>query len=134
MELGISALGISALSVIGHSSHAIGHCYAAFVIYEVGGGEAEPDLARLTEANHVLARVADPAALAELRSSLRCVPGAQRPALMTPGEPTVALFAPDRQYPTSVTVVGSNRVRSHGLLQGDVLLAQPERRHSRKAT
>jgi hypothetical protein len=41
------------------------------------------------EGDHVLARAADPADLAELRSALRYVPGAQRTALMTPGEPTV---------------------------------------------
>ena len=119
------------------------------MIHERGGSETEPDLARLAglleetesalvvegshfdarhrKANHVLARVTDPAALAELRSALRCVPGAQRPALMTPGEPTVALFAAGRQYLAAVTDVGSSRVRSHGLLGGDVLLAEPER-------
>jgi hypothetical protein len=119
------------------------------VIQEGSGSETAPDLARLAtllqttelalvvegshfdvrhmKANHLLARVADPAALAELRSALRCVPSAQRPALMTPGEPTVALFAADRQYLAAVTLVGSNRVRSYGLLEGDVLLADPER-------
>jgi len=44
-----------------------------------------------------------------------------------PGEATVALFAAGRQYLAAVTVVGSHRVRSHGLLEGDVLLAEPER-------
>lgn len=63
----------------------------------------------------------------ELRSALRCVPGAQRTALMTPGEPTVALFAAGRRYLIAVTVVGSNRVRSDGLLEGDAPLAEPER-------
>jgi hypothetical protein len=119
------------------------------VIHDGRGSETEPDLGRLAalleetesalvvegsvfdarrrKANRVLARVADPAALAELRSAFRTAAGAQRPALMTPGEPTVALFAGGRQYLAAVTVVGSNRVRSHGLLEGDVLLAEPER-------
>jgi hypothetical protein len=119
------------------------------VIHEGSDAESEPDLARLAElleetesvlvaegshfdarhrkANRTLARTADPAALAELRSALRCVPGAERPALMTPGGPTVALFAAGRRYLAAVTVVGPDRVRSHGLLVGDVLLAEPER-------
>ena len=109
----------------------------------------EPDLARLTalleeselavvvegshfdarrrKANRVLARASDPGILAELRSALRCVPGSPRRALMTPGEPTVALFAVGRRYLAAVTLVGSDHVRSHGLLEGDVLLAEPER-------
>jgi hypothetical protein len=45
---------------------------------------------------------------------------------MTPGEPTAALFAAGRQYLAAVTVVGPH-ARSHGLLNGDVLLAEPER-------
>ena len=119
------------------------------MIHEGSDGETEPDLARLAalleetesalvvggshfdarhrKANHVHARAADPAAVAELRSALRCVPGAQRTALMTPGEPTVALFAAGRRYLIAVTVVGSNRVRSDGLLEGDAPLAEPER-------
>jgi hypothetical protein len=125
------------------------HCYAAFVINDGSAGETEPDLARLAalleetesalvvegshfdarhrKAIHVLARGADPAALAELRSALRCVPGAERRALMMPGEPTVALFAAGRQYLAAVTVVGSHHLRSHGLVDGDVELAEPER-------
>jgi hypothetical protein len=82
--------------------------------------------ARHRKANHILARITDPAALAELRSALRCVPGAERRALMMPGEPTVALFAAGRQYLAAITVVGPY-ARSHGLLNGDVLLAEPER-------
>jgi hypothetical protein len=46
---------------------------------------------------------------------------------MTPGQPAIALFAADREYLAAVTVVGSRHVRSPGLLDGDVLLAEPER-------
>jgi hypothetical protein len=123
--------------------------YAAWVTYEDSNVDAEPDLARLTtlldqaelalvvkgshfdarrrKASHVLARAGDRSALAELRSALRCVPRTQRLALMTPGEPTIALFGADRQYLAAITVVGSGHVRSHGLLEGDALLAEPER-------
>lgn len=83
--------------------------------------------ARHRNAHRVLARVEDPGALAELRSALRCVPGAQRMDWMTLGDPTVALFAAGRQYRAAVTAIAPDHVRSPGLLEGDVLLAEPER-------
>jgi len=83
--------------------------------------------ARHRNAHRVLARVKDPGALAELRSALRCVPGAQRMDWMTPGDPTVALFAARRQYRAAVTAIAPDHVRSPGLLEGDALLAEPER-------
>jgi hypothetical protein len=84
--------------------------------------------ARHRNAHRVLARVKDPGALAELRSALRCVPAAQRMDWMTPGDPTVALFAAGRQYRAAVTTaIAPDYVRSPGLLEGDTLLAEPER-------
>lgn len=83
--------------------------------------------ARRRKANRILARAGDRSALEELRSALRCVPRTQRLAPMTPGDPTVALFGADRQYLAAITVVGPGHVRSPGLLEGDVLLAEPER-------
>jgi len=83
--------------------------------------------ARRRKANHVLARAGDSGTVAELRSALRCVPDAQRWDFMMPGEPTVALFAAGRRYLAAITIVGSAHVRSLGLLEGDVLLAEPER-------
>jgi hypothetical protein len=83
--------------------------------------------ARQRNAYRVLARVGDSCALAELRCALRCAPGAQRMDWMMPGDPTVALFAAGRQYRAAVTAVAPDRVRSPGLLEGDVLLAEPER-------
>ena len=65
--------------------------------------------------------------MAELRCALRCVPGASRMDWMTPGQPTVALFASGRRYLAAVTVLRPGRVRSEGLLNGDVLLAEPGR-------
>jgi hypothetical protein len=115
------------------------HCYAAFVINDGSAGETEPDLARLAalleetesalvvegshfdarhrKANHVLARVADPAALAELRSALRCVPGADDAWRTDRG-------AIRRWPPVSGRC---HHLRSHGLVDGDVELPEPER-------
>jgi hypothetical protein len=75
----------------------------------------------------VLARIENPGALAGLRSALRCIPGAQRMDWTTPGDPTIALFAAGRQYRAAVTAIAPDHVRSPGLLDGDVLLAEPER-------
>ena len=83
--------------------------------------------ARYRNAHRILARVEDPDALAELRSALRCAPGAQRMDWTTPGDPTIALFAADRQYRAAVTAIAPDHLRSPGLLEGDVLLAEPER-------
>ena len=123
-------------------------CYPAFVVNEDGSG-TEPDVAHLAtlleatelavvvegssfdarrrKANRVLGRADDAVALSELRAALRCVFGAERRALMTPGEPSIALFAAGRDYLAAVTVVGPDRIRSDGLLDGDVALADPER-------
>jgi hypothetical protein len=122
-------------------------CYAAFVLNEEGPDD-EPDIARLAalleatelavvvegssfdarrrKANRVLGRADEGAALSELRAALRCEFGAERPVLMTPGGPSIALFGAGRDYLTTVTLVGSSRIRSHGLLDGDVPLAEPE--------
>jgi hypothetical protein len=83
--------------------------------------------ARRRKANRVLGRVDEAVALSELRAALRCVPGAERAALMTPGEPSIGLFAAGRVYLGAVTVVGPSRIRSVGLLDGDAALAEPER-------
>jgi hypothetical protein len=118
-------------------------------VFNEGGPDTEPDIARLAalleatelavvvegssfdarrrKANRVLGRADEAAALLELRAALRCVSGAERTALMTPGEPSIALFAAGRDYLTAVTVIGPGRIRSYGLLDGDVLLAEPER-------
>jgi hypothetical protein len=82
---------------------------------------------RRRKANHVLARTKDPSALAALREALGCVPHAERPSLMTPGEPTIALFTGERRFLGAITLVGSGHVRSHGLLEGDAQLADPGR-------
>jgi hypothetical protein len=77
--------------------------------------------------HHVLARVEDPAAVAELRCALRCVPGTSRMDWMTPGQPTVAPFASGRSTSLPSLSFAPGWVRSEGLLNGDVLLAEPGR-------
>jgi hypothetical protein len=83
--------------------------------------------ARRRKVPRVLARTSDPVAIAELRSALRCVPGARRMDWMMPGGPTVALFAIGRRPLATVSAVGRDYVRSPGSVTGDVLLAEPER-------
>lgn len=90
----------------------------------VSGGYFDP---RHRKANQVLGRAGDPEAMTGLRAALRCVPGGARMDWMTPGDPTLALFSPGRRYLTAVTVVGPDFVRSPGLLEGDVPLAEPQR-------
>jgi hypothetical protein len=43
------------------------------------------------------------------------------------GGPAIALYGADRQYLAAITIVGPDRLRSHALLEADVLLADPER-------
>ena len=82
---------------------------------------------RHRKAHRVLARVEDPAAVAELGCALRCVPEAPRMDWMMHGQPTVALFTSRRRYLAAVTVLRPDRVRSESLLNGDALLAEPGR-------
>ncbi len=59
--------------------------------------------------------------------SVRLVPGAERVCWMTPGEPTFAFYAADRLHLASITLLRPDWERSLALLEGDFLLANPER-------
>ena len=74
--------------------------YAAFVLVGISAGVSGVLLPSQMAGYGV---GTNPAAVAELRCALRCVPRASRMDWMTPDQPTVAPFASGRRYLAAVT-------------------------------
>lgn len=94
----------------------------ARVVLVVAGSSFDPTRRRR---HRVLARVDLGPAIDELRAALTLGPLRDGVAMMTPGDPTLALYAEDRELIATVHVLSGGWIRSH-LLPGDQRVATPD--------